>query len=166
MRLEEICQLHTEDIYEEDGIWLIDIRTSSTDGLEDKILKTKNAIRRVPIHSDLIQLGLLDYHNEIAQRSIRLFPKLYKTDKSPKYGKQVGKQFASLLKSLGIEDKKSFHSLRHTFSDYFKKLNLHNDIFRQVFGHEATTLAAKQYGSKFGIRQCYEELISKIDWKK
>lgn len=166
MRLEEICQLHTEDIYEVDGIWLIDIRPDSTDGLDDKILKNKNASRRIPIHKDLLSLGLLVYHNRIAEFSVRLFPELNKTKNSPKYGKQVGKQFSALLKAHGIDGKKSFHSLRHTFSDYFKKMNLHNDIFRQVFGHEADKLAARQYGSRFTPKQCYEELISKIEWKK
>lgn len=165
MRLEEICQLHTEDILQEDGIWAFDIRTESYDGLNDKILKTKNAIRRIPIHDSLIKLGLLDYINDVSKKSIRLFPELKKTDRSPKYGKQVGKQFSLFLKKRGIDGKKSFHSLRHTFSDYFKKLNLHNDIFRQIFGHEAGNLAAKQYGSKFSVRQCYNELISKISWK-
>ena len=166
MRLEEICQLHTEDIIQEDGIWAFDIRTESSDGLNDKILKTKNAVRRIPIHDSLIRLGLLDYINDISRKSIRLFPELKKTDKSPKYGKQVGKQFSLFLRKCGIDGKKSFNSLRHTFSDYFKKLNLHNDVFRQIFGHEADKLAAKQYGSKFSVKQCYDELISKISWKK
>lgn len=165
MRLEEICQLHTEDIYKDDNIWVINISSESSDGLNDKILKTKNAVRYIPIHNDLINLGLLDYLDIVSKRSIRMFPELNKTDRSPKYGKQVSKQFTSFIKSCGIEGKKSFHSLRHTFSDYFKKLNIHNDIFRQIFGHEADKLAAKQYGSKFSPRQCYDELINKISWK-
>lgn len=121
---------------------------------------------KIPVHQDLIELGLIDYRNRLAEHSIRLFPELNKTDNSPKYGKQVGKQFSALVKKKQITGKKSFHSLRHTFSNYFKKLNMHNDIFRQIFGHEATELAARQYGSKFPVKQCYDELISKIKWKK
>ena len=62
MRLEEICQLHCEDIYQDtDGIWIFDIRTESKDGFNDKKLKNKNAIRKVPIHNELKNLGLLLY---------------------------------------------------------------------------------------------------------
>lgn len=165
MRLEEICQLHTEDIYQDGDIWTINISENSSDGLQDKGLKTKNATRLIPIHQDLIELGLLKYREAISSEFTRLFPKLNKTPKSPKYGKQVGKQFAALLKKKGIEGKKSFHSLRHTFSDYFKKMGLHNDMFRQMFGHDATTLAGKQYGSKFTPKECYEQLITKLVWR-
>lgn len=166
MRLEEICQLHTEDIYEEDGIWAINIRTESTDGIEDKNLKTKNAARIIPIHPDLIYFGLVTYRDKIAVDSNRLFPELNKTENTHQYGKQVGKQFKKLITSLEIEGNKTFHSLRHTFSDYFKRMNLHNDISRQIFGHEAKELAARQYGSPFPLKQCYDELISKIQWNK
>lgn len=164
MRLEEICQLHTEDIYEEEGVWLFDIRPESTDGLNDKILKTKNSARKVPIHKDLLELGLIDYLHEVSKEYVRLFPGLNKTEKSPKYGKQVGKRFSALLKEKNISGKKSFHSLRHSFSDYFKKLNLHNDLFTQVMGHKQEKLAANRYGSRFSPKQCYEELISKIKY--
>ncbi|MBD5416530.1 MAG: site-specific integrase [Desulfovibrio sp.] len=164
MRLEEICQLHTRDIYQEDELWIIDINLDSNDGINDKILKSKNAIRKIPIHNDLVEFGFIKYCNDMKQNSNRLFPLLNKTDKSPKYGKQVGKQFSNWIKNKGIFGKKSFHSLRHTFSDYFKKRNLQSDIFTQVFGHEQVRLSIKQYGSKFSVLQCYNEVISKLHW--
>lgn len=101
MRLEEICQLHCEDIYEEDGILIIDICEESRDGLNDKILKTKNAKRKIPIHEKLKSLGLISYRDTLLKKKeIRLFPLLNKTERSPKYGKQVGKFFGTLLKTL------------------------------------------------------------------
>ncbi|MFT4300402.1 MAG: site-specific integrase [Desulfovibrio sp.] len=167
MRLEEICQLHCEDIYEESGIFLIDIREESTDGLCDKILKTKNAKRKIPIHDELIKYGLISYRDDaIKNHQLRLFSSLKKTEKSPKYGKQVGKDFGLLLKEKRITDGKSFHSLRHSFSNFFKVRNMHTDMFRQVFGHEIQNLAGRQYGDKFSIKQIYEELISKISFDK
>ena len=166
MRLEEICQLHCEDIYEENGIFLIDIREDSTDGLCDKILKTKNAKRKIPIHEELKALGLIAYRDAMIKgKEIRLFPLLNKTEKSPKYGKQVGKAFGLLLKEKNIVDGKSFHSLRHSFSNFFKIRNMDTVMFRQVFGHEIQNLAGRQYGDKFSIKQIYEELISKISFK-
>jgi len=165
MRLEEICQLHCEDIYEDDGIWIFNVTDKSSDGLNDKNLKTANARRQIPVHDALIKLGLLEYHKKMKrEKHIRLFHLLNKTEKSPKYGKQVGKQFVALLKKKKIAGKKSFHSLRHTFSDFFKMRDLHNDVFRQVFGHGIKELAGKQYGSKFPPKLCYEKLISKLHY--
>ena len=167
MRLEEICQWHCEDIYDEDGVFLIDIREESQDGLNDKILKTKNAKRKIPIHEDLLQLGLIEYRDELVQKNeIRFFPMLCKTEKSPKYGKQVGKAFSVLLKKKEISEGKSFHSIRHAFSNFFKVKNMHTDMFRQVFGHEIPNLAGRQYGDKFPTKQIYEELISKLCFDK
>ncbi|MBD5418323.1 MAG: site-specific integrase [Desulfovibrio sp.] len=167
MRLEEICQLHCEDIYKDaDGIWLISICEESSDGLKDKRLKTKNAKRQVPIHQELIQLGLIKYMEKIKVNSVRLFPTLSRTENTNKYGKHVGKYFSNLLKKKGIKQGKSFHSLRHTFSNFFKVIHLHNDIFRQVFGHTIPELAGHQYGARFSPKQCYNELIKLLNYKR
>ena len=167
MRLEEICQLHCEDIRQDsEGTWLIDIKESSEDGLKDKILKNKNARRLVPIHNDLIELGLLLLKEKlVAQKECRLFPELKKTPSSPKYGKQVGKNFSQLLAKKKIKGTKSFHSLRHSFSQFFKVRNLHNDMFRQIFGHEIAALAGRQYGERFNATQC-STLINLLDFKE
>lgn len=166
MRLEEICQLHCGDIYKEEGIWVIDININSNDNLHDKELKTKNAVRKIPVHTVLQRLGLIDYLKKIKKESVRLFPLLNKTKKSPKYGKQVGKQFSAWLKRKKLKtDTKSFHSLRHTFSDFFKVRNMHSDLFRQIFGHEIPELAGRQYGSKFSVKQCYTDLISILEYE-
>ena len=171
MRLEEIAQLHCADIYESQtkGIWVIDINSNSLDELgRPKLLKNKNARRIVPIHSDLIQMGLLDYHTEISKnKNIRLFPELKKSEGAVKFGKQPGKQFKAVVTAtLGEASGKTFHSLRHTFADFFKQRGLQNDYFRQVFGHELPMLAAKQYGEKFSPKILYENVIMQLDYSK
>lgn len=167
MRLEEICQLHLEDICQDsEGVWIFDIKESAEDGLKDKILKNKNARRFVPIHSELIEFGLLRLKEKlVAHKECRLFPELKKTPSSPKYGKQVGKNFSRLLAKKRIKGTKSFHSLRHSFSQFFKVRNLHNDMFRQIFGHEIAELAGRQYGERFSAKQCLG-LISMINFQE
>ena len=169
-RLEEICQLHCSDIYQvkgEEGLWVIDINEQGLD--EDgvgKTLKTKNARRIIPIHEELINLGLLDYHAHVKKRgNVRLFPELQLSDKVKKFGKQPGKQFKDVVKSV-LKDNagKSFNSLRHAFCDHYKKRGWQNDFFRQVFGHSQPTLASSQYGGKFPPRLLYDEVISKLDY--
>jgi integrase len=168
MRLEEVCQLSLEDIYESEqgGAWIIDVNANQyLDGKERKLLKNKNAARIIPIHQDLIQVGLLDYHASLNKKGVeRLFPELNKTASSPKFGKQPGKSFGKLVKTLDLGGNKTFHSLRHSFSDFFKVKGLHNDTFRQIFGHEIPELAGRQYGSKFDVRTCYDEVVSRLNY--
>nr|WP_277347618.1 site-specific integrase [Desulfovibrio piger] len=163
MRLEEICQLHCSDIRQEQNIWYIDINTDH----HDKRLKNRNAFRKIPIHNDLLAYGFIKYVDKMKLNGQeRLFPELRKTEKCPKYGHMVSNFFSRYIERCGITGKKSFHSLRHTFSDFFKRLNLHTDVFRQIFGHEIPHLATRQYGSEFPVSQCYQEIISHLDVHK
>ena len=57
MRMNEICQLHTKDIKQIDGVWCIDVNKDAP----DKSLKSKAARRIVPIHPTLIQVGFIEY---------------------------------------------------------------------------------------------------------
>lgn len=166
MRLEEICQLHCDDIVQEGSVWCFDLNINpSKSGIVDKALKNKNAARRVPVHDELIRLGFMNHVQSMRKKGHeRIFPELNKTDKTPKYGKQVGKSFSRLIKAYGIKGKKSFHSLRHSVSGYFKVRNMHNDVYRQVFGHEIPGLAGRQYGSRFSAKQCYDDIISQLRW--
>jgi integrase len=168
MRREEVSQLHLSDVYQhDDGTWVFDVNLKPNKaGVVDKQLKNKSCIRLVPIHNDLIEIGFLEYCNRVeAAGHERVFPELNKTESSPKYGKQPGKQFCDLVKSLQLSSNKVFHSLRHSFDDAYKLREGHvSDVFKQVMAHVMQDLATKQYGSKFPPKQCYEEVISKIDY--
>lgn len=161
MRLEEICQLHCTDIYEQDGIWVIDC--NSKDG---KKLKTPNAARLIPVHETLKDLGILDYLGSVQKtRSTRLFPQLTTTQKTDKLGKQPGKQFKAVLKDLGLDDALSFNSLRHTFADFFKQNGVSNtDVLDYIFGHKNKRLMVSTYGGDYKANVLYDEIISKLDY--
>ena len=107
-----------------------DVNTKpSRDGRNDNQVKNKNAVRIVPMHNKLIDLGFIEYVDSIKIKGEeRLFYKLNKTER-------------------------------------YKKRHLQNDVFRQVFGHDIPELAAKQYGSKFSPKQCFDELISQIEYE-
>jgi integrase len=170
MRLEEISQLHTKDIYNKDNIWIIDINDIGIDknGFP-KTLKNKNASRLVTLHHTLIDLGFIDFIQNISsQNNILIFNELKKTAKTGKYGKQPGKQFSSLIHDALNKDgftteKKSFHSLRHTFADFYKQRGWQDDVFRQLYGHEIKELASNTYGSKFPPEKIHE-VIEKLDY--
>jgi integrase len=170
MRLEEISQLHCSDIYQKNNIWVFDVNEKGVDenGFP-KTVKNINAKRLVPIHNELINLGFLDFYNNLrSNNSVRLFPELNKTEKIAKFGKQPGKQFKDVVDSaLQVDgfssDNKSFHSLRHTFADFYKQRGLQTDVFRQLYGHDIPELASRQYGSEFPPEKL-KEVINMLDY--
>lgn len=166
MRLEEICQLYVDDIYEIDGIYVVDINDNpNRDGVKDKRVKTINAKRIIPLHYDLVALGFIKYRDQVIKsKNERLFPKLKKSKSVNSYGHAVSKKFSKIVRDCKLDGIKSFHSFRHTFADYFKRLHLQNDLFKEIYGHKVESLAARQYGSRFPVKQCYDELISKIQF--
>ena len=110
MRLEEISQLSVDDVYFVDGIWVFDVNANpSRDGRNDKQVKNKNAVRIVPMHNKLIELGFIEYFDSVRRKGEeRVFFKLSKTERAPRYGKQVGKNFREIINKCGVQGKKSF----------------------------------------------------------
>lgn len=165
MRLEEICQLYCKDVYEdEDGIYIIDINLNDG-GINDKELKTKNAIRKIPVHQYLIERGIKDFVVSMKKSGEnRLFPELKKSKSTNRYGKEITNWFSKLVKKKKIEGKKSFHSLRHSFSQFYKEKGLKDEVYTQIFGHEQGDLASRVYGSRIPPKICYERIISKLTY--
>ncbi len=94
MRMNEICQLHIDDLKQEGGIWFFDINDDSS----DKALKTSSSRRKVPIHQALITKGLLEYRQSmIAKKEKRLFPDI-PFSKEGNYAFVFSKRFARLLR--------------------------------------------------------------------
>ena len=100
MRIEEICQLYTSDIRREGFIWYFDI---NDDG--EKYLKTKAAIRKVPIHPHLIER--FRFHDFVAKQkncgAERLFPELKKH--SGRYSHYASRWFnGDYLVKVGVKN--------------------------------------------------------------
>ena len=166
MRLEEICQLYCADIYQIEGIYVFDVNDKpNSNGVRDKRLKTKNAHRIIPMHKMLVDFGFIYYKNSIEKKHERLFPLLKKNGSVTKYGKQPGKAFSKIVSDCGVTGKKSFHSFRHTFSDFFKQKMMHNDMFRELYGHSVDHLAGRQYGSRFQVSECHKFLNDVVDFE-
>jgi integrase len=72
LRLEEGCQLNVDDVGSENGVAFLSVRPG-----DGKPLKSRAAVRRVPLHSVLIDAGFLQ-HVEDARRkgSVLVFPEL------------------------------------------------------------------------------------------
>lgn len=147
-RLNEIAQLHLEDIRQIEGIWCFDINQKPG---TKKQLKNEASTRIVPIHPRLIEYGFLDYFDRMKQRQSneRLFPQLTYT-KANGYGRNLGRWVnEALLPELGIKTKQlTFHSLRHTMVRKLVAADVSQAHIMAIVGHEPGTTTLKTYNRK------------------
>lgn len=152
-RINELSQLYLDDIRRsETGQWYLDFNLDGdkVEDVPDKSLKTVNAVRVVPLHAELVRLGLPEYVERLRRAGhTRLFPEL-KRDPVKGYGKPAGSWFNErfLGHRLGIERNgmKTFHSFRHTFVTALDRLELPERVLAQLAGHErGQTQSGKRY---------------------
>lgn len=170
-RLNEVCQLYTEDVKERDGIIYIAIRAKREDGSKcDKRLKTKQSERDVPLHPALVRFGFLDY---VAKRrkdrlAPRLFPELL-AGSTGYYSNSFSKFFGHFkTRVLGRASKASFHSFRHHFRDATRAARLPAETVAMLAGWEdgesSASLTMNRYGRGKEFFRVLAEDIAKIEF--
>ncbi|MCP4800871.1 MAG: tyrosine-type recombinase/integrase [bacterium] len=128
MRMNEILQLTPKDIRQsKDGIWFIDVNTDN-----GKRIKTLASKRQVPIPDYLIKQGFLVFVDTCMTSTLFDIPPSKKTNyRSDTYSKRYA--YFCKKKQL-LEDKCSFHSLRHNFKDYAEEADVPESVFKQMAG--------------------------------
>jgi len=139
-RRREIAQLFLTDIRQEGGIWYFDI---NDDGPR-KSLKTPAAKRRVPIHSELIRLGFLDWVQALPRQE-RLFMSFSYNVKEG-YGRNPGRWFGTFLDKLGMKETGLvLHSFRHTMITRLAQAGVPEPLYQDIVGHEREGVAQQVY---------------------
>jgi integrase len=153
MRLNEICQLAIADFGEVEGIPVITITDEGDDG---KRVKTANSRRAIPVHPELVSLGLLAYVEAQRKAGIaRLFPELSKGRDG--YGATVSKWFARFRQRLGV--KREFHALRHTVANHLRDAGVVEDVVADVLGHSRSQRETfGRYAKAASLRRLYDAL--------
>lgn len=158
-RLEEITQLSpVNDIYVEDNVWIFDI--NKRDG---KSVKNNAAIRRIPIHSELIKQGFLEYLETMkAAKEQTIFQGEKMRD--GRTGKNAGKRVNRFIqKVVGIEIK-SLHSFRHTFATNLKRAEVNGLIAAEIMGHKHGGISYDRYAKGF-LSNTLKIAVEKIDFR-
>ena len=156
MRTEEICKLRVDEVQQEEGIWFFDIKGR---------VKTKNSVRRVPIHKQLKDLGLLKYMEIVAkQGEERLFWSLPIINE--KYSKTVSKFFNdSYLKKVGVYEPntKILYSTRHTFITRAKVNGVEDALLKKLVGHEQE-FTQKHYAANMFDLKMLQQGINRVEY--
>lgn len=154
-RVEELAQLLVSDIKEIDGLGHI---LNISDEAAHAHLKNTNSRRRIPVHGILIACGFMDYVAKQAKSGM-LFPDL-KPNHRGKYGGYFSYFFSTYLrKKIGITDeRKVFHSFRHTFKDVCRQVGIEEAVHDALTGHSRPS-ASRGYGNdQYPIEPLFEAI--------
>jgi integrase len=144
MRQNEICQLYHNDVMKVDGVWCFRVDNLNP----NQTLKTDSSRRFVPINSQLLTLGLLDF---IKERKGHLFPEL--TLHLGSYGHYFSRWFTRFRGKHSLPE---YHSLRHYAATTFKQNGFPEQFASQVLGHSNATITYNRYGKGIAVRTLVE----------
>ncbi|MCJ2113462.1 site-specific integrase [Methylobacterium sp. E-025] len=132
LRQEEICQLQIEDVRQENEIWYFDINDRPP-----RKLKNGTAIRRVPVHSDLIKLGFLEHVERLRRsRQTRVFPAFRPGGADDRLGHAFTKWFTRYRRDVSLyRPGLNFHSFRHTATTLMHQSGVATAVIDHVTGH-------------------------------
>ena len=149
MRMEEVCQLHARDIYSKNDVWVIKIHRS---------IKTKNSLRIVPVHPELIKIGFLGYVDTFRnKKNDHIFPNLV-LGKEQNYSKNFSKWFANFLDNLSIDDPRlCYHSFRHTYRDALTQAQIPLQFVNALCGWSGKAMN-EIYGTGVPEKLLYEQI--------
>ncbi len=164
LRLEEACKLMTDEIYQIDGIWVMDIKFSS-----EGPLKHKSSVRKVPIHPHLVEFGFLNHVEKMrVEGQTVLWPELRKggdNRRSVYFTKWFGRYREKLgLRPAPGEPELVFHSLRHNLGHALTSIGTPTIIVENIMGHAQQSISVVVYGTSVDIG-ILNEAICKIDYR-
>ncbi|MDE1462087.1 site-specific integrase [Spartinivicinus poritis] len=148
-RREEIAQLDTEDVKCKEKIYYLDIHNRG-----DHHLKNEYSERLIPLHTDIISLGFLQYI-ESREGQVKLFD-VNSTDGI--FGRPLTAWFTGLKRKLGFADNKVLHSFRHTFRDLAVESRVPNEHIKALLGHSQGDMTHGVYGSGFSLKLLNESM--------
>lgn len=139
-RAGEIAFLLKTDVRQEDGIHYLHVQKVDEEGNIVKSTKNDNSIRMVPIHPDLIRLGLMDY---VTSCGDALFPVV---GASKSTLRNFSQRWGRMREAFNIKDRrKVFHSFRHTFKTACRKAGVTEEIHDALTGHSNKSVG-RSYG--------------------
>ncbi|MDZ5448270.1 DUF6538 domain-containing protein [Labrys sp. ZIDIC5] len=141
MRLGEIATLATEDVKTVDGATCFVLVET-----DERRLKTPGATRTVPIHPELVRLGLLKHVEGVRKAGgNRLFADLAR-DNQRQTVDVFQKSFSYFLSKLDGFGGVSFHSFRHNFRDALREAGSPIDVTRALGGWARSGGLEERYG--------------------
>lgn len=131
-RIGELAQLRACDIGVIDGLPMLTI----TDAGDGQRVKTDAGLRSIPVHPELVRLGLLEYVQAIRDAGHnKLWPILRVDPERP--GLTLSNWFGEYRRSIGLTEKyPDFHSFRHSVRTRLSRAKIPEKVQDAITGHE------------------------------
>lgn len=154
-RIAELAQLDWRDIYQKEGVWVIDINAKTA----DKSLKTQASNRLIPLHDTLLFFKFHVFAQNMAKAAKlrtymgkKLFWDLRRGRDS--WSHYPGKWFSgSFMKGLEANrpgDK--FHAFRHQLTYLLKNAGVDESTYGAILGHDISLRSGGMYGDRHEIK--------------
>lgn len=161
LRMEEILQLRLNDFGTDEGVHFMAVQNS----LGTQSLKSANALRRIPLHRALIDLGLLRlvaYRQ--SQNMNRLFPNINRSKSKGTLSGTLSKNFGYYLVSRGIKEPGlDFHALRTDFLTRLTRARVPDHVRKGLMGHDQTDVTHKNYFRAGETMPSLKEYVDRIE---
>ncbi|SFE88060.1 DUF6538 domain-containing protein [Methylobacterium sp. 13MFTsu3.1M2] len=150
-RVNEITQLRREDVFEDEGIWIVHV-TPDAGRVKDR---TK---RKIPLHPHLVRQGFIRFvagcpegalfYVPIPPSDLPLDP-IDREVRTAERFKRTGEDIAVWVRSLGIVDRDvgPSHGWRHRFKTEGRRAGMKERMLDAIQGHASRT-KADRYGSR------------------
>ncbi|ELO0984141.1 site-specific integrase [Enterobacter asburiae] len=160
IRPNEACLLYVDDIELVGKVWCIRIDKR----FDEQRLKTPNALRYIPLHKCLLEIGFVRYVHDFRSMvggNCRLFPeiKAIKGYHSHKPGEWFNRNIRG---KQGLDPSSTLYTFRHAFRDKLVMLNATDEYLNRLMGHQGSP-----YGSSLlSDVSLMLEVIDKIEFAK
>ncbi len=158
-RIGELAQLEVADLQNRDGIWAYEIHNRAGGAV-----KTDESARWVPVHRDLVRLGLLEYHEGLKRAGIvKLFPSLHRGKEVP--ASNATKWFAAFRKLVGLPSGRleGSHKFRHLVRTTLDELGVGQGVADALTGHAATGSSGRRVYTNARL-PAVAEAVEKLDF--
>jgi len=163
-RVSEVGQLALADFTTVDGVPCLTI----TDEGEGQSIKNESSRRTIPIHPDLLTLGLMERVERLREKKeTRLFPKV-KVGAVNGQGQWLSKAFTRHIEAVGItkpaKGKYGFHSLRKTAIQTMKSAKVPLEWRCAYVGHDLDEEHVETYSGEYGPREMLDMTALGLNW--
>lgn len=134
-RLEEMAQLRSEWFVRRDGIDVIDLHEARVKSAHNK--------RYIPLHRDLLDLGVLDH---VRRSPERLFPELKYRASAERWSGAISTRLnREIDAALGADRRLTVHSLRKTFEHAAYSVGIPKPSINAITGHKPGDISEEHY---------------------
>lgn len=160
LRMNEACQLYTDDLVDVDGVPSLQIAFNPERGQRNK----KDETRVVPLHPVLLRLGILKLFQSVKGRAPSyVFLNLVR-DSDGSATNAYSKAFLRMIRSHGLSRPGLvFHSFRHNFADALRRAGVSSEHGDALGGWHVAASARRGYGDGYRPADLLPSL-SRVDY--